>query len=205
MSRQAISFFDEQFRRQGGAGEPELNPFERAALPWLHGEVLDYGCGLGALALAAARRGCRVRAMDGSAAAIDRLRARALAEGLAIDVVQADLRGCRLAESFDAVVSIGLLMFFDCATAQRQLGVLKEAVRPGGFAAINVLTQGTSFLDLFGGGERCLFAPGELAAGFAGWEQLLDEDSEFPAPQGTRKLFSTVIARRPAGGTSHEQ
>lgn len=197
MSRQAIAFFDDQFRRQVAAGEPELNPFEQAALPWLRGAVLDYGCGLGGLALAAARRGCRMRALDGSATAIARLQALAQAQGLPIEAEQADLRQYRLEGPFDAVVSIGLLMFFDCETARGQLAMLKAALRPGGVAAINVLTQGTSFLDVFAGGERCLFAPGELAAQFAGWEILLDEDSEFPAPHSTCKRFSTVIARRP--------
>ena len=53
---ESIRFFDSQFHRQIEAGDYALNPFERAALPFLRDEVLDLGCGLGNLALAAARQ-----------------------------------------------------------------------------------------------------------------------------------------------------
>ena len=68
-TNRSVNFFDEQFRRQVAAGEYALNPFELAALPHLHGAVLDYGCGLGNLAVEAARRGCQVLALDASARA----------------------------------------------------------------------------------------------------------------------------------------
>lgn len=60
MSNHAVRFFDAQFQRQAAGGEFELNPFERLALPYLKGEVLDLGCGLGNLALAAAVAGWEV-------------------------------------------------------------------------------------------------------------------------------------------------
>ena len=41
----SIAFFDTQFRRQAEQGVCQLNPFEQQALPYLHGEVLDFGCG----------------------------------------------------------------------------------------------------------------------------------------------------------------
>ena len=53
----AIDFFERQFRRQIESAEYALNPFEAAAVPWLQGEVLDLGCGLGNLSPAAAARG----------------------------------------------------------------------------------------------------------------------------------------------------
>ena len=43
---------------------------------------------------------------------------------------------------FDAIVSIGLLMFFDCATARRVLADVRAHVRPGGVAVVNVLVEG---------------------------------------------------------------
>ena len=58
-SNRSIDFFDAQFRLQSAAGEYALNPFEHAVLPFLAGEVLELGCGLGNLSLAAAERGCR--------------------------------------------------------------------------------------------------------------------------------------------------
>jgi len=59
-----VDFSDAQFQRQVREGDFALNPFEKLALPFLHGRVLDLGCGLGNLTLEAARRGCSVLALD---------------------------------------------------------------------------------------------------------------------------------------------
>lgn len=212
----SIRFFDTQFQRQLGrvpgadaasptptaappGPEPDLNPFEQATLPHLHGRVLDYGCGLGHLARAAARRGCNVTALDASATAIDHLRRVAQAESLPITAIQADLRGYTLHQDFDAVVCIGLLMFFDCPTAQRQLRQLQHHVRPGGIAAVNVLVQGTTYLEMFDPAGYCLFAHDALPRRFADWERLYHAQQDFPAPGDTLKSFVTLIARKPGG------
>ncbi len=50
----SVEFFEAQFRRQIREGDFKLNPFETLALDYLRGDVLDLGCGLGNLALAAA-------------------------------------------------------------------------------------------------------------------------------------------------------
>ena len=198
MNRQpSIEFFDRQFERQVQAHDVALNPFERAALPHLHGRVLDFGCGMGNLALAAARAGCSVLALDASAVAIDHLRRAAAGEGLALEARQADLRHCEIGEDFDAIVSIGLLMFFDCATALRTLADIQAHVRPGGIAVVNVLVEGTTYLDMFDPDAHCLFARGELAHCFAGWEGAVVAFSDHPAPGGTVKSFATLMARKP--------
>ena len=73
----SVEFFDTQFQQQVRDRDFRLNPFELAALPYLHGHVLDYGCGLGNLAFAAAHCGCSVLALDASPAAITHIRQRA--------------------------------------------------------------------------------------------------------------------------------
>jgi len=156
----SIRFFDAQFERQVREADFALNPFEEAALPHLHGRVLDYGCGLGNLALAAARNGCSVVALDASRAAIEHLRGAAAAQSLAIEAQEADLRSHTIEGQFDAVVSIGLLMFMECDTALRELEKLKLHVRAGGVAIVNVLVEGTTYLEMFGASERCLFKRG---------------------------------------------
>jgi tellurite methyltransferase len=103
IAESSIGFFDRQFRRQAAEGDLRLNPFEQLALPHLRGRVLDYGCGLGNLAVAAARQGCCVVALDASPAGIAHLRERARAEGLPIEAVEADLRTHVLHGDFDAV------------------------------------------------------------------------------------------------------
>ena len=193
----SVRFFDAQFERQVREGDFRLNPFELAALPYLRGRVLDYGCGLGNLAVAAAQRGCSVLALDASPTAIDHLRRVATEKSLAIEALQADLRTHLLGEDFDAVVSIGLLMFFDCPTASAQLEQLKSHLRPGGIAAVNILVEGTTYLDMFDPASHCLISREALRRSFAGWKLLLEEYQEFPAPNGQIKSFATVIAQKP--------
>ena len=195
----SVRFFDAQFRRQLAAGDLALNPFELATLPHLRGLVLDAGCGLGNLSVAAAERGCSVLALDASESAMAHLRAVAEARGLPIRARCADLREYEPPpRAFDAVVAIGLLMFFDCPSAERLLAWLLAAVRPGGVAALNVLIEGTTFLDVFGGDAHCLFGRDELARAVAGWHVIEQRFDEFDAPGCRRKCFSTVIARRTA-------
>ena len=194
----SIRFFDEQFQRQIAAADGALNPFELAALPHLRGRLLDFGCGMGNLALRAASQGCSVVALDGSDAAITHLQAVADARGLSVEAKQTDLRGYEITEDFDAVVCIGLLMFFDCPTALRQLTQLQERVRPGGVVVVNVLIEGTTFMDMFSPQGYCLFKPQALRQRFHGWQLLGDEQQEFAAPGNTCKAFATVIARKPA-------
>lgn len=197
MVRSSADFFDTQFRRQLRDGVFDLNPFERAALPHLRGRVLDFGCGLGNLAIAAARQGCSVVALDASLAAIAHLREVAAANQLPIEAIEADLRSYELDQDFDCVVSIGLLMFFDCSTAVRQLESLQAHVRPGGVAVVNVLVEGTTYLDMFDASDHCQFERDELQRRFQGWDRLLCEHQEFAAPNASVKAFVTLIARKP--------
>ena len=198
MTTDSIQFFDKQFQQQAMSDDCVLNPFELAALPHLSGRVLDYGCGMGNLAFAAAKQGCSVLALDASPAAISHIQKRAVTEALPVEGVVADLRDFDLAETFDTVVSIGLLMFFDCKTAFKALSNLQARVRTGGVAIINVLIEGTTYLDMFGSDSHCLFSRSEMETRFAGWDVLHSEFSDFGAPRGTNKAFATVIARKPS-------
>lgn len=193
----SVQFFDTQFQRQSAAGEYALNPFESALLPLLAGRVLDFGCGMGNLAVAAAHNGCDVTALDASPAAIEDLRKRAAKAALRIDAQVADLRDHAIAERYDCIVSIGLLMFFPQPFAKVGLQRIRDAVPPGGLAAVNVLIEGTTFMDMFDPPDYYLFHEKELQDAFSGWTiEQLQLDS-FPAAADTVKRFCTIAARRP--------
>jgi tellurite methyltransferase len=194
----SVDFFERQFRQQPLETALALNPFEAQALPFLEGEVLDFGCGMGNLAFAAARRGCTVTAIDASPTAIDHIRRRARDEALPVSALRADLRHYPIDRDYDSIVSIGLLMFFDCATALAVLAELQRHVRPGGHAVVNVLVEGTTYLEMFDPVAHCLLAPAALRERFAGWTIVHSALSDFEAPGRSVKRFATVIAQRPA-------
>jgi tellurite methyltransferase len=198
----AVQFFDRQFELQVAAAQYLLNPFEQAVLPFLHGDVLELGCGLGNLALSAAARGCRVTALDASPTAIADLVRRARGQGLELEAHAAELRHYVPARTYDTVVAIGLLMFFACPDADGLLARLREAVKPGGIIVLNVLTEGTTWLEPFGSQPYCLFATDALSRALAGWDVLLSKHDDFPAPGNTLKRFHTLVARCPAPVTS---
>lgn len=192
----SVRFFDAQFKRQVAQREFGLNSFEQLALEHLRGDLLDLGCGLGNLALEAARGGHRVVALDASPTAIARIRQVAREEGLDLDAREVDLSTSGVAGEYDTVVCIGLLMFLQRDHALAVLGQLQRAVRPGGQAIVNVLTAGTTFFGMFDPRGYHLFGPNELERSFTGWHVLVAQRDEFPAPEGTRKVFSTIVARR---------
>jgi tellurite methyltransferase len=193
----SIEFFEQQFQQQVAKGEFALNVFEEAVLPHLSGGVLDLGCGLGNLAIAAARNNCMVSALDGSRTAVDRVNDVANRLGLPLAAYQADLSRFAIDGVYDSIVSIGLLMFFPKDKAHALLADIIKHVKPGGVTAINVLTEGTTFIGALEPGHHYLFGKHELDEAFKGWEILLSRHDELPAPENTVKKFHTVVARRP--------
>jgi ubiquinone/menaquinone biosynthesis C-methylase UbiE len=93
--------------------------------------VLDVAAGNGNAALAAARRFCRVTALDYVPALLERAAARAAADGLDLEVLEADAERIPLPDSsFDAVLSTFGVMF--TADHERAARELARVCRPGG-------------------------------------------------------------------------
>ncbi len=192
----SIDFFETQFRKQVAAGDFALNPFETACLPFVHGRVLDFGCGLGNLAITAARRELDVVAVDASEAAIARIRKTATAERLRIDAQCAEIGGYIISGQFDTIVAIGLLMFFPRENALGLLSQIQAHVTDGGTAIVNTLTEGTTYMGMFEPGHYHLFGKNELRDLFAGWKVLHFAHDNFTAPEGATKAFATIIAQK---------
>ncbi len=200
----SVDFFETQFQRQTESGDFALNPFERLAIPYLSGSVLDLGCGLGNLAIEAAQRGCPVVALDASPAAIAHIRRTATAARLPIRAECVDLSTYRIAEIFDTIVAIGLLMFFPKPRASELLEEIKAHVQPGGNAIVNTLIDGTTYLAMFEPDHYCLFSERELRKRFEGWDVREFRLDRFDAPGSTIKAFATVVARRRVDAQLHD-
>ncbi len=194
----SVEFFDSQFQRQVGMREYTLNPFEILAQPYIAGTVLDLGSGLGNLSLEAGRRGCRVLAVDASAIAVARINTDAHREGLLVHAIQVDLKSWKIDQQFDTIIAIGLLMFFGRQRALDLLDEIMAHVAPGGHAIINVLVEGTTYMEMFDPPNYYLFEREELKSHLGGWKLSVSQYDSFPAPSQTIKEFLTIIARKPA-------
>jgi len=92
--------------------------------------VLDVGCGLGLVALAAARRGGRVTAIDRELAAIEFLQASAAVNRLRVEALVGDVATVAPTRRFDLVLAADLL--YERAEFERLASVLGALVAPGG-------------------------------------------------------------------------
>jgi len=108
-----------------------------------------------------------------------------------------DIESWTIDRMYDTIVAIGLLMFFRRERALDLLRAIQEHVQPGGRAIVNVLIEGTTYLGMFDPDNYYLFSADELENRFAGWAILASRQETFPAPGGTLKKFSTVIAEKP--------
>jgi len=110
--------------------------------------VLDVAAGNGNATLAAARRWCDVVSTDYVGALLERARARASAEGLAVQFEQADAENLQFADaSFDVVVSTFGVMF--TPNQEKAAAELARVCRPGGKIGLASWTPASFIGELF--------------------------------------------------------
>ncbi|MGI9539862.1 MAG: class I SAM-dependent methyltransferase [Miltoncostaeaceae bacterium] len=106
--------------------------------------VLDVAAGSGNASLAAARRGCRVTALDYVPSLLERARARAESERLPIEIVEGDAENLPFEDgSFDAVISVLGVMF--APNQEKAAAELARVCRPQGKIAL-VVWPGDDFV-----------------------------------------------------------
>jgi SAM-dependent methyltransferase len=123
--------------------------------------VLDVAAGTGNATLAAARRGCQAVGIDYVPELLERGRARAAAEGLAVELLEGDAEALPFPDgSFDAVVSVFGVMF--APDQERSARELVRACRPGGRIALANWTPDGFVGELFRVVSRHVPAPAGL-------------------------------------------
>jgi tellurite methyltransferase len=176
--------------RHRGKAARDVEPFLAAMLERIpRGVALDVAAGRGRNALALARAGIRVIAVDYSAEAMRLLAATLRAERLAIWPVVANLDNFHLKdESLDAIVNIN---FLDRALFPK----FERALRPGG-----VLIAETFLVDQAAIGHprdpRFLLGHGELRALAGGLEVEEFREGLVTYPNGDRAFRASMVARR---------
>ncbi len=152
------------------------------------GTAIDLACGAGRNALYLAERGWDVRAVDGSARAIELLQERSAARGLRVHMEVADLTAPSFTvrpDAFDLVVIAYYL--------QRDLfAKAKAAVRPGGLvlAIAHTPEPGETWSE-----KRA--RPGELREFFPDWEILWEYEGPSRDPAHRRPVAEIVARRAP--------
>ena len=156
------------------------------------GTALDLACGMGRNALALARGGYQVTAVDFSPVALGLLSAVAAREDLPVVAVCADLEAGNYRVA-PASYDLGLQFYY---LYRPLLPLLQEAVRPGGYMVIRTFSQGGE--ERFGPVNREIsFSPGELLNLFSSWEILLYEEGLEPSRKGGSLVG--LFARKPNG------
>lgn len=153
--------------------------------------VLDVAAGNGNATLAAARRWCDVVSTDYVAALLERAKARASAEGLAVQFEQADAENLQFEDgSFDVVLSTFGVMF--TPNQEKAASELARVCKPGGKIGLANWTPASFIGEMFKLiGRYIPPAPGVKPPSLWGTEEHLRElfGSRIASLQAPRKNF----------------
>lgn len=101
-------------------------------------KVLDLMCGYGRHAIALAKKGIQVTAVDNLGNYIDEIEQVATKENLSLTIEKADVITYEPSETFDLVICMGnSLNFFDAADTSKLLKNISAHLKPGGHLLIN--------------------------------------------------------------------
>lgn len=103
--------------------------------------VLDLACGVGRHSLELSRRGYRVTGVDRTAAYLRTAHEQAAADGLELELLQADMRRFVRPSAFDAALNLYTSFGYcdDPAEDQRVLDNFCQSLRPGGALVMEMM------------------------------------------------------------------
>lgn len=122
-----------------GEPQPAVVTLERDG--WIHGAVLDPGCGTGEHTIHLARLGYAVRGFDAEPEAIEQARANAAEHGVTARFDVADALDLGDEPSYDTVVDSALFHVFDAEHRARYVRSLHRVCRPGALVHVLALSD----------------------------------------------------------------
>ena len=157
------------------------------------GRALDVACGLGRNAIHLAANGYGVDAMDISGVALAKARERAVAAGVAVNWIEADLERPDIArDAYDVIV---VARFLDRPLIPR----LVDALRPGGHVVYD--HHYITSADVGGPASRRFRArPNELLERFRALRVLSYEEGIVADPDGRRMALARLVACKGSPG-----
>ena len=179
---------------EGAEAEPSvLFEAERALLAAGHGPVLDLACGRGRHALAAARLGRFVIALDRSRSRLAELARAARAGGLPVQPLLADVEASGALPLASA--SCGAVLVF--RYLHRPLAPeIVRVLRPGGLLLYETFTRKQREIAEHPRNPAFLLEPGELPELFSALETLRAEEALVQAPAA--EAVARLVARKRA-------
>lgn len=158
----------EEGRRAWSAAEPDVIDCAGTAYGKGARRAFDLGCGVGRHALALARIGFEVDALDGSEIGLAQLDRAAAAEGLPVRTHPGLMTELPFADaSFDYLLTFNVIYHGDPAIVRRTLSEIRRVLRPGGTLQLTMLSKRNSF---FGKGEE--IAPSTFVIADAGDDKV---------------------------------
>ncbi len=166
--------------------------------------VLSVADGEGRNAVWLAEQGCRVTATEISPVALEKAAKLAKGRHVAVDWRQADILNWEWpVDAYDAVVGI-FIQFATPAERPRQIGGMKQAVKPGGLLFLQGYTP--KQLEFRTGGPSAvenLYTEAMLRELFSDWEIVSLREHEDTIEEGTahvgRSALIDLVARKPTG------
>ncbi len=145
------------------------------------GTLLDVGAGDGRNALYLAREGFVVTARDIAATGLEKLSARAEAEGLKVATEVGDVRDMEGEGRYDVLLCTYVLHHMPREDALAVIRSMQEHTSSGGLNAVSTFTDKGEFYERDAQTSRFYPVPHELADLYAGWDILQYEEREMEA------------------------
>ena len=165
-----------------------------------HSHILDVGCGEGRNSIFLAKQGHTVDAFDISAAGIEKAKAIAQAENVAVNFFCCDLGAFVFTETYDVILSHGVLHLPHKEVRDAFVAQMQRNTNHDGLNFVGIFTNRLPATPDNAPFTNSLFDVGELPQKYAGWQLCHHlEDifhDEHPGGIQHEHAYERIIARR---------